>query len=134
MSQGSLRVLVADDDRDTVLSLLMLLRQWGYDGVAAYDGPAALDAAAANPHDVVFLDIGLPRLDGYQVARRLRHLPGMTKALLVAITGYGYAADVLLCKEAGIDCHFLKPVDPAEIRKVLARAESLGREKRQLAC
>jgi two-component system CheB/CheR fusion protein len=134
MSQGSLRVLVADDDRDTVISLLMLLRQWGYDGVAAYDGPSTLNAAAANPHDVVFLDIGLPRLDGYEVARRLRQLPGMATALLVAITGYGHASDLQRCKEAGFDCHFLKPVDPKEIHRVLAKAESLGREQRQLAC
>jgi CheY-like chemotaxis protein len=134
MPQDSLSVLVADDDRDTVVGLLMLLRQWGYDGVAAYDGPAALDVAAANPHDVVLLDIGLPRLNGYEVARRLRQLPGMAKALLVAITGYGQEGDVQLGKEAGIDCHFLKPADPAEIRNVLARAKSLGREQRQLAC
>jgi CheY-like chemotaxis protein len=100
--------------------------------VARFFGPAR--EAVANPHDVVLLDIGLPRLDGYEVARRLRQLPGMAKALLVAITGYGHAADVQRCKEAGFDCHFLKPVDPGEIQKVLAKAESLGREQRQLAC
>ena len=58
----------------------------------------------------------------------------MEKALLVAITGHGYEADVRRCKEAGMDCHFLKPVDPAELQQVLARAEALGREHRQLAC
>jgi two-component system CheB/CheR fusion protein len=121
MQQDSLRVLVADDNRDVVFGLLMLLRQWGYDGVAAYDGPSALDAAAANPHDVVFLDICLPRLDGFEVARRLRQLPGMANALLIAITGYAQDADVQRWKEAGIDCHFLKPVDPAEIQTQFAR-------------
>jgi two-component system CheB/CheR fusion protein len=134
LPQDSLRVLVADDDRDTVFSLLMLLRQWGYVGVAAYDGPGALDVAATNPHDVVVLDIGLPGMDGYEVARRLRQLPGMAEALLVAITGYAHAADVQRCKEAGIDCHFPKPVDPAEIQKVLAKAQSLGQYQRQLTC
>ena len=134
MSQNSLRVLVADDDRDVVFGLLMLLRLWGYDGVATYDGPGALDAAAAGPHDVVFLDIGLPGLDGFEVARRLRQLPGMAKALLIAITGYGQAADVKRCKEVGIDCHFLKPVDPVELRQVLAKAQRLGREQCRLAC
>jgi two-component system CheB/CheR fusion protein len=127
MHQDSLRVLVADDDRDTVEGLLMLLRLWGYDGVAVYDGPGALEAASVNPLDVVLLDIELPGIDGYDVARRLRQLPGMDKALLVAITGYGREDDVQRCKEAGIDCHFLKPVEPTEIQKVLVKAEKLGR-------
>ena len=119
MRQGSLRVLVADDDHDVVDGLVMLLRLWGCDSLAAYDGPTALELASANPPDMVLLDIGLPGMDGYELARRLHQLPGMAKALLVAITGYGEEADIQPCKEAGIDPHFLKPVDPQEVKKVL---------------
>jgi CheY-like chemotaxis protein len=126
MRQDSLHVLVADDDHDVVDGLVMLLRIWGYDGLAAYDGPSAFDAAAANSPDVVLLDIEMPGMDGIALARRLRQLPGMAKTVLVAITGHGEEADVRRCKEAGIDCHFLKPVDPDQLREVMTKAQRLG--------
>ncbi len=121
----TLRILVAEDSRDTADSLGLLLGLWGHEAVVVYDGPGALDAAAAHSPDVIFLDIGLPGMDGYEVARRLRRLPRLARTLLVAITGYGREADVQCCKEAGIDYHFLKPVDPAELKRLLARAEKL---------
>jgi two-component system CheB/CheR fusion protein len=73
-------------------------------------------------------------MDGCETARQLRLLPGMDKALLVAVTGLGGEADRRRAREAGIDCYFLKPVDPAELEKVLAKAERLGGEDRHLAC
>ena len=69
--------------------------------------------------DVVFLDIGLPDVNGYQVACHLRRMPELSKTLLVAITGYGKPADVERCKAVGIDLHFLKPAAPEELKKVL---------------
>jgi CheY-like chemotaxis protein len=134
MQPHSLHILVVEDSHDSANSLGLLLGLWGYQAVITYDGADALAAASAAPPDVVFLDIGLPGMDGCEVARQLRRLPGMATALLVAITGYGRAADIQCCKEAGIDCHFLKPVDPAELKELLAKAEKLGREQRQLAC
>src|SRR5215469_5384521 len=131
--QSSFHILVVEDLHDSADSMGLLLQLWGYQAVVTYDGAGALAAASATPPDVVILDIGLPGMDGYEVARRLRQLPGMATALLVAITGYGRMADVLCCKEAGIDFHFLKPADPAELQELLAKAEKLGREQRPLA-
>jgi two-component system, chemotaxis family, CheB/CheR fusion protein len=128
----ALRVLVVEDEPDTADTLALLLRFWGYEVAVAYDGPDALDATPMFKPDVVFLDIQLSTMDGCDLARQLRCLPGMNTALLVAITGYGYEADVRRCKEAGIDRHFLKPVEPGILREVLAKAEKLDREQRQL--
>ena len=121
-----LLVLVVDDSRDCAESLALLVRLWGHEAVVAYDGPAALDVARARAPDVVLLDIAMPKMDGYQLAGRLRQVAGLEEALLVAVTGHGNEADVRRCQEAGIDCHFLKPVDPAELEKALGKAERLG--------
>ena len=129
-----LRILVVDDMRDLADTLAVLIRIWGYEVVVTYDGSEALIEASANPPDVVLLDIGLPKMNGLDLARRLRQLPAMAKALLIAISGFGQEADVQRCKEAEIDCHFLKPVDPEELRQVLVKAQNLGQEQRQLAC
>ncbi len=129
-----LRILVVEDVQDTADSMALLLGLWGYQSKVVYEGERACEVATSFHPDVVFLDIGLPRMDGYEVARCLRRMPGMAKALLVAITGYGQVTDVQRCKEAGIDCHFLKPVDPTELQQVLAKAESLRQAQRQLAC
>src|SRR6266545_2015760 len=88
-----LLVLVVDDCPDTRATLCALLRGWGREVNEAADGPAALSAASICP-DVVLLDIGLPGMDGYEVARQLRALPGLKKALLVAMTGFGQPDDV----------------------------------------
>ena len=115
-----LLVLVVDDSRDCAESLALLVRLWGHEAVLAYDGPSALDLARTSIPEVVFLDLGLPGMDGFEVARRLRRLPGMGQALLVAVTGYGEEADVQRCWDVGIDFHFLKPMDPVELELVLA--------------
>src|SRR5262249_13214864 len=126
--------LIVEDEPDTADSLALLFRFWGFQVAVAYDGPEALEAAPAFQPEVVFLDIQLATTDGCAVARQLRRLPGLSQALLVAISGHGYEADVRRCKEAGIDFHFLKPVQPAILREILSSARKVRREQGQLVC
>jgi two-component system CheB/CheR fusion protein len=114
------RVLVVDDNLDSVDSLALLLRIRGHQVQTAPDGPAALEAARAFQPEVVLLDIGLPGMTGHEVARRLRQLPGMERALLVALTGYGQDDDRRLSQEAGFNVHLVKPADPDQLQAVLA--------------
>ncbi len=106
---------------DTAESLALLLRLRGHDVETAHDGLAALKKAGSFHPEVVLLDIGLPGLDGYQVAGRLRRRRRTAKALLVALTGYGQEEDQRLSREAGFDHHLTKPVDPLIIYELLAR-------------
>ena len=129
-----MRILVVEDLQDAANSMAILLKVWGYQSSVAYDGEFACELATTFRPDVVLLDIDLPGIDGCEVARRLRQLPEMAHTFLVAISGYGQQVDVERCKEAGIDRHFLKPVDPLELQQLLARAEELGEGRRQLAC
>jgi CheY-like chemotaxis protein len=117
-----LRVLVVDDCPDLRATLRILLRLWGHEVCDAGDGPAALGLAAEFRPDTVLLNIGLPALDGYEVARRLRQLPGLGHVLLIAVTGYGSAQDVAACRAAGFDHHLLKPFDPVELERLLRPA------------
>jgi len=114
------RVLVVEDNLDAAESLATLLRLWGHDVRMVHDGLDALDAARAYQPEVVLLDIGLPGLDGYQVAERLRSEIGLDQALLVAMTGYGQPEDRRRSHEAGIHHHFVKPVEPFVLRNLLA--------------
>jgi len=114
------RILVVDDSVDAAESLAILLRLQGHDVRVAHDGPAALAAAAAFHPEVVLLDIGLPGLDGYEVARRLRRRRRMAKALLVALTGYGQEEDRHRALEAGFDHHLIKPVIPQAVYELVA--------------
>ncbi len=115
------RILVVDDNVDAAESLAMILRMEGHDVRVAHDGPAALAAVEADPPDLVFLDIGMPVLNGYDVARRLRQRPGLEHLLLVAMTGWGQEEDRRRSHEAGFDYHLVKPADPAALRQLLAR-------------
>jgi PAS domain S-box-containing protein len=117
-----LRVLVVEDNIDAAESLATLLRLWDHDVSVVHDGCAALDAAREQRPEVVLLDIGLPGLDGYQVARRLREEVGLDHVLLVAMTGYGQPEDRRRSQEAGIQYHFVKPVEPLVLRNLLAGA------------
>jgi two-component system, chemotaxis family, CheB/CheR fusion protein len=112
-------VLIVDDCHDAADSLALLLKRWGYQTEVAYDGPSALAAALAQPPAVALLDIVMPVMDGYEVARRLRGRPQAAKVLLIALTGYGREEEVRRCSEAGFDLHLLKPCDPEELRRVL---------------
>ncbi len=117
---GRLRVLVVDDNADSAESMAMLLDLQGHETRSALDGPAALEAAEVFRPEVILLDIGLPGMDGYEVARRLRTQPHMDKTVLVAMTGYGHQRDHLQAKTAGFDHHLVKPVDPEALQRVLA--------------
>jgi CheY-like chemotaxis protein/nitrogen-specific signal transduction histidine kinase len=114
------RILVVDDNRDAADSLASVLGRLGHDVRAAYDGPSALEAAGRFRPEVVLSDIGLPGMDGYELARLLRAGPGAGKALLVAVTGYGQPHELRRCHEAGFDCHFVKPL-LQDLQQLLAR-------------
>jgi len=113
------RVLVVDDNADAVEALVRLLRRAGCELEIALDGPTALNRAHQFHPTAVLLDIGLPGMDGYEVARRLRAEEHEEHAILVAITGYGQEEDVRLSRDAGFDSHLVKPVDIDEIQQLL---------------
>jgi CheY-like chemotaxis protein len=117
------RILVVDDNVDAAESLAMLLRQAGHEVRVAYDGPATLDAVDADPPDIVFLDIGMPVMNGYEVAEQIRQHPGLKRLQLVALTGWGQDEDRHRSKEAGFDQHLVKPVEPQALYQVLAGSE-----------
>jgi two-component system CheB/CheR fusion protein len=118
-SAGPLRVLVVDDCPDTTWSFSLLLRTWGHDAATAADGPSALaEVDAYHPH-VVLLDIGLPGMDGYHVARRLSELPNSLRPIVVSVSGYGSEEDYRRSRECGCACHLLKPVPPDQLREIL---------------
>jgi signal transduction histidine kinase/ActR/RegA family two-component response regulator len=118
----ALRVLVVDDDRDAGDSLAFLLRLQGHQVRVAREGPAALEMAGSDPPELVFLDLGMPGMDGYEVARRLRRLPKLANTMLVALTGWGREEDRLRTREAGFDHHLTKPAEPETLQKLLALA------------
>ncbi len=115
------KVLVIDDNADAADTLAMALEMLGYSVGTVYDGPSGLTLAAAFEPDVVLLDIGLPHMNGYEVARQLRELPCGREAILVAVTGWGQDKDRQLASEAGFDLHLTKPVDFAELDTVLQK-------------
>lgn len=116
---GQLRILVVDDDKDEAESLALLLRMGGYKTRTAHTGPEALAAARAFEADIVFLDIGLPGMDGYEVAGRLRSESGYGGAVLVALTGRGGEEDQLRSKAVGFDYHLTKPVTAELIKRLI---------------
>ena len=113
------RLMVIDDNKDAAESMSMLFELWGHEVICAYDGRAALETAAKYRPDAVFLDIGLPGMDGYEIAARLRELPESAHTVLVAITGYGQDEDRRRSREVGIDHHLVKPVSPETLHKLL---------------
>jgi PAS domain S-box-containing protein len=119
------RVLIADDNRDAAESLAMLLRMDGHEVTVAYDGPQALALLAQAQPDVALLDIGMPGLNGYEVARRIRQAPLGRGITLIAVTGWGQDRDKAQAHQAGFDHHFTKPVDPSRLSELL-RAGQLG--------
>ena len=104
------RVLVVDDNRDAAESLAMILHD--HEVQCAFDGEAALTIAQEFHADVVILDIGLPGISGYELARRLRALPRTANAVLIALSGFGAPEDLARSREAGCEQHFVKPVNP----------------------
>ncbi len=115
------RVLLVDDNRDFANSLSLLVEQDGHQVELAYDGETAVASAASFEPDVVLLDIGLPVMDGYEVAGRLRELPQTRDAVIIALSGYGRHEDLQNSRRAGIDHHLVKPVDIAELRRLIGQ-------------
>ncbi len=122
---SSLRVLVVDDNVDAAQALALLLKVSGYATRMAHTGPAALQEADVFQPDVVLLDIGLPQMNGYEVAKQMRQQPRFKDTVLVALTGYGQESDRQLSKEAGFDHHLVKPADFAKLKRILAAAARL---------
>jgi CheY-like chemotaxis protein len=116
------RVLVADDNRDAAESMGMLLRLMGNEVRTVHDGVEAVEEAETFQPDVILLDIGMPRLNGYDAARQIRGQDWSAGTMLVALTGWGQEDDKRRATEAGFDRHFTKPVNPADLEKLIAEA------------
>lgn len=114
------RVLVVDDNMDAADMLAVMLQMFGHDVQAVYSGQTALETAVESQPDFVLLDIGLPDIDGYEVARRLREQPRTKRVTLIAVTGYGQDSDRQRSQEAGFDHHLVKPVEAEKLEDLLA--------------
>lgn len=119
-----LRVLVVDDEPDFTASLHWLLKEWGYDARTATDGPGALKMADHFQPDVVILDLAMPGMDGYELARQLRQLDP-EKPIIIAHSGYCTEADVRRALDAGCNYHLAKPAEPDEVQGLLEAYERL---------
>jgi signal transduction histidine kinase len=113
------RILVVDDNVDSAQCMALLLKIDGHEVYVAHDGRAAIDTAQTLRPQVVLLDIGLPKMDGYEVAKRLREWPEMQKTVLIALTGYGREEDHRLSEQAGFDYHLTKPVNPNTVQDIV---------------
>jgi len=121
----SRRILVVDDNKDSAGMISALLEIEGHDVSVAYSGPAAIDLALKQAPEFALVDIGMPGMDGYEFARRLRQVPGLGQTVLVALTGYGRQEDAQRSHEAGYDHHLVKPVDIEALKRVLKRSDRL---------
>jgi signal transduction histidine kinase/ActR/RegA family two-component response regulator len=129
LTAKALRILIVDDNRDAAGMLAMLLKFSGHETHMAHDGVEAVEAATRLQPDVILLDIGLPRLNGYEAARKIREQQQPRRPLLVAVTGWGQEEDRRRTEEAGFDAHLVKPVDEAALGKLL---DDLGASKLEL--
>jgi CheY-like chemotaxis protein len=116
----SLRVLVVDDNHDAAKSIAILLRTLGHDARVAHDGASAIQAALEFVPQVMLLDIGLPIIDGFQVAKRIRQEASLENIVVVALTGYGQESDRQRTREAGFNHHLVKPADFANVQSILS--------------
>jgi signal transduction histidine kinase/ActR/RegA family two-component response regulator len=126
MSMAARRILLADDNRDALETLARLLQLGGHEIHKAVDGVQALEAATRVRPDLVLLDIGMPGMDGYEVARRIRSQPWGRAAKLVALSGWGQESDRKRSREAGFDTHCIKPLDPQRLSMLLASLSTPG--------
>ena len=120
----ALRILIVEDNRDSADSLKTLLEALGYQLQVVYDGEAAVRAAAAAPPDVIIMDLGLPGMNGYEAATKIRQQNSGKRPMIVALTGWGQQADRQRSAAVGIDHHLVKPLDLAELRRILASLEA----------
>jgi CheY-like chemotaxis protein len=114
------RILVVDDNRDSADSLSMMLKLLGHQVTTVYDGADAIDRAAADRPEVALLDLGMPRLSGFDVARRIRERPECRDVMLVAVTGWSQDEDRQKTRDAGFDAHLVKPADVTALEELLA--------------
>ena len=121
-----LRVLVVDDQTDMADVMAVLVQMLGHDARAAYDGKSGLTAARQDRPDVIFVDIGMAGMSGYEFARLVRQDPVLASTHLVAVTGYGRPEDRERAREAGFDRHLTKPVDESMLRMALADASQVA--------
>ena len=122
-----MRVLIVDDNEDAAESMAQILRLMGHHAEVSFSAPKALQIAADVDPDLVLLDIGMPEMDGHEVARRLRRIL-RADVRLVAVTGYGADEDRRRSREAGFDEHAVKPVMPESIIEIVTRARALRGE------
>jgi CheY-like chemotaxis protein len=118
------KLLVVDDNPDAAKSLAMLLRLSGHEVQMVHSGQAAIETATAYLPDVIFLDIGMPGMDGYEVARAIRKNPELSKIVLAALTGWGQEEDRRRTAEAGFDHHLVKPIEPQLLESLLGDFEN----------
>ncbi|HVC93687.1 MAG TPA: response regulator, partial [Pirellulales bacterium] len=123
---SSLKVLVVDDNKDAASSLAMMLKIMGNEVRTAHDGLEGVETAAAFRPDMILMDIGMPKLNGYDACRRIREQPWAKNVVLVALTGWGQEEDRRRSSEAGFNVHLVKPVDLDALRKLLASREAPG--------
>ena len=123
--KSNLRILIVDDNKDGASTLSMMLKILGNDTRTSYDGEDAVKAAIEFQPNVILLDIGLPKLNGYEVCRRIREQKNGHKILIIAQTGWGQDEDRQRTQDAGFDHHLVKPVDIAVLSKILAGFQSL---------
>jgi len=119
-AKSRFRILVVDDNPDSALSLAMMLSMMGHDTRTAHDGEAAVTTAEAFRPQVILLDIGLPKLNGYEVAQRIRQQEWGTSMFLVAVTGWGQDEDRQRSEDVGMNLHMVKPVEPSALDRMLA--------------
>ncbi|MFL5242342.1 MAG: response regulator [Gemmataceae bacterium] len=120
-----LRILLVEDSAESAANMALLLTRYGHQVEIAGDGRTALRLAQANQPDVALLDIGLPDIDGCEVARQIKSWTTEKQPLLVALTGFSEETDRRRSKEAGIDLHLVKPVDPAKLENLLSRFQQV---------
>jgi CheY-like chemotaxis protein len=127
-TNGARRILLVEDNTDQAEMMVMLLEFRGHEVTVAPDGPGAIERAESYRPDLILLDLGLPDMDGYEVARQLRRIPGLAHTPLVALTGYGQQKDRNRTAEAGFAYHLVKPVDPDLLERVVNEVTTEGSE------
>ena len=130
-SKQGFRILVVDDNHDSALSLAMMLSIMGHDTRTAHDGESAVTTAESFRPEVVLLDIGLPKLNGYEVAQRIREHEWGTSMFLIAVTGWGQEEDRQRSSEVGLNVHMVKPVEPAALERLFAELRRTQAEQGQ---
>jgi CheY-like chemotaxis protein len=120
------RILLVDDDVDGREAMRALLELWGHTVAEAGDGETAIELAVSTQPDVVLLDLAMPTVDGFEVARRIRAAAGGHRPFLIALTGYGTEDDVEKARAAGCDTHVLKPCDPDQLRRLVQTGRGAG--------